>query len=180
MQRTWLPLVCRWNSSHHGYCKTVLGCYPRAQENDGSAWFSPGKMSWTHWLDTMDRRDLPLRNIVLFSPTARVMNTFVLSSLGLFWSLFRASNQRQCGCGLRGIGRDAGQWLPLGYWVQHPQRTDKAPHHSPDGGQHHHRWERFVGVGGAAWGWCSPKALASPNPWESHFTFHVLWVYPKL
>lgn len=180
MQSAWLPLVCRWKPPHHGYCKTVLGCYPQAQENEGATWFSPGKMSWIHWLDTMDRRVLPLRNIVLFSPTARVMNTFALSSLGLFWSLFRASNQRQCGCGLWGIGRDAGQWLPLGYWVQHPQRTDKAPHHSQDGGQHHHRWEWFVGVRGAVGGWCSPKALASPNPWESHFTFCVLWVYPKL
>lgn len=137
-------------------------------------------MPWTRWLNPVDRQVLTLRNIVSFFSSIPSDESFCSSSLGLFWSLLRASDQGQCGCGLRGLGRDAGQRVPLGHWVKHPQRTDKAPHHSPDSGQHHHRCEWFVGVGGAAGGRCSPQVPASLSPWESHFTFYVLWGWPKI
>lgn len=72
----------------------------------------------------------------------------IVFSSGLFWSLFRASDKRQCGRGLRGAGRDAGQWVPTGYRVEHPQRTDKAAHHPSNRCQHHHRYGRGPVGGG--------------------------------
>lgn len=109
----------------------------------------------------------------------------IVFSSGLFWSLFRASDKRQCGCGLRGTGRDAWQWVSIGYRVEHPQRTDKASHYPSNSSQHHHRY------GDGARGRFRPPRLW-PRPllcivlsaclWESqisrcfNYTLNSLWI----